>query len=153
MLIVCATHLNNTVDRGYLTLELYNTWIKEKCDDLHKKKINQFFYSGKQQHFGSQKFISYNKVLETNLCTETGINTHPSLIIRPWFWMKSLASSGLLNINIRTMSSRGNAVDRGPTVCARFKVCKAFALTCVGCTYTKLLMIPLLRHVKAHENM
>lgn len=118
-----------------------------------KKKINQFFYSGKQQHFGSQKFISYNKVLETNLCTETGINTHPSLIIRPWFWMKSLASSGLLNINIRTMSSRGNAVDRGPTVCARFKVCKAFALTCVGCTYTKLLMIPLLRRVKAHENM
>lgn len=70
-----------------------------------------------------------NEVLETNLGTETVISTHPSLIIRPWCWTKSIASSGLLNINIRTMSSRGNAVDRGPTVCAMFKVCKAFALT------------------------
>lgn len=81
------------------------------------------------------------------------INTHPSLIIRPWFWMKSIASSGLLNISIRTMSSRGNAVDRGPTVCARFNVCKAFALTCIGCTYTKLLMILLLRGFKVHGNI
>lgn len=48
------------------------------------------------------------------------------------------------------MSSRGNAVDRGPTVCARFKVCKALPLTCIGYMYTKLLMILLLRGFKVH---
>lgn len=48
------------------------------------------------------------------------------------------------------MSSRGNAVDRGPTVCARFKVCKALALTCIGYKYTKRLVILLLRGFKVH---
>lgn len=119
----------------------------------HTKKnneLNWFFCSGKQWYFGSQKLTAYNEVLETNSCTERLINTHPSLIIRPWCWMKSIASSGLLNINIRTTSSRGNAVDLGPTVCARFKVCKALALTCIGYTNTKLLMILLLRGFQVH---
>lgn len=62
--------------------------------------------------------------------------------------MKSIASVELLNINIRTMSSSGNAVDRGPTVCARFKVCKALALTCIEYTYTKLMTLLLTPHLQ-----
>lgn len=117
---------------------------------VYTKKNNWFFCSRKQWYFGLQKFTSYNEVLETNLCSETLMNTHSSLIIRPWCWMKSTASSGLLNINIRTMSSRGNAVDRGPTVCARFKICKALALTWIEYKYTKLLMILLPCGYKVH---
>lgn len=58
------------------------------------------------------------------------VDTHSSLILRLYCWMKSVASAVLRNINIRTMSSTGNAVGRGPTVWAQFKVFKALALTC-----------------------
>lgn len=70
--------------------------------------------------------IGYCPILVIKLSSS---NTHPLLTLRPYCWMKSVASAVSGNINIRTTSSTGNAVGLGPTVWAMFKVFKALALT------------------------